>query len=370
MKYLYIFLLLGFFACGGSQENSTENEIISIDQTPIEEGELLIDRVVLLDSSSDELLGAELKALSTDQGFFVSNYNGAKYLHHFGLDGSYLGPIFTIGEAPGQVPRFEEFRIKGDSLIINAGMGDHDNLMIFSVSTHEVIKEIETEASGFSFYPNLDGSFWMYSGLNKAVGDYRLHKIDESGKIIEKWMYNDFSESLIPFMEMSIFEGDGRLLVRDPLFPLINEIGKDSLHQAYKFDFGAYSIPSEVWDIPDAMQWFEAINSNGFGDFNKIFENENYFIGDLVFQKEGQRIRKLLVLNRTSGESKIYETNEDNEPQYYTPFALQGDHLLFIAYAPALLEVVESLNASDAIKNQLSHLKEESNPVILYSKLK
>jgi len=366
MKYLYIFLLLGFFACGGS----SENEIISIDQIPIEEGELLIDRVVFLDSSSDEMLGAELKALATDQGFFISNYDGAKYLHHFGLEGDYLGPVITVGEAPGQVPRFEEFRIKGDSLIVNVGTGGHQELVFFLVSSHEFVKNIVTESSGFSFLPNSDGSFWIYSGFNRAVDDYRLQKLDGAGKVIERWMFNDFNEKIIPFAEQSIFEGDGRLLVRDPLFPLINEIGKDSLRQSYQFDFGAYSIPPEVWDIQDPMEWFDAISSNGFGDFNMIFENEEFFVGDLVYQKEDQRFRKLLVLDRISGESKIYETNEENEPQYYSPFALQGDHLLFIAYAPALLEVVESLNASDVIKTQLSRLKEESNPVILYAKLK
>ncbi|WP_169817525.1 6-bladed beta-propeller [Algoriphagus vanfongensis] len=368
MKKIFVLPFLSLFACSTAIENQV-SKTYAIEEIPISSEKLQIEKVILLEGSGEEFLGAELKTLLTPEGIFVSNYDRPAFIHHFDRKGTYLGPIVKVGDGPGQVKRFEEFRVSGDSLLVNVGMGDHEELVYFSISGHEQLKKVETEASGFSFYPNSDGTFWFYSGLNRAVGDYRLQRLDAEGKISQKWMYNDFSESLIPFMEKSIFEGDERLLVRDPLFPIVNQIGTDTLELAYQFDFGSYSLPAEIWEIEDPMQWFERINSNGFGDLNKLFENEDFFVGDFVFQRDRERSRKLLVINRRTEDARIYEVDEEKEPHYYSPIALEGDHLLFIAYAPALIEVLEELPASDEVKAQLKELKEESNPVIIYASL-
>ncbi|MDF2158653.1 6-bladed beta-propeller [Algoriphagus sp. CAU 1675] len=367
-RVLVIFSVVAF-SCGSPETSSKVPKIISLEDVPVQETKLLIDKAVLLGSDSLEFLGSELRTVSSRHGFFVSNYGGAKAIHHFSLDGEHLGRIVEIGDAPGQIPRFDEFRVKEDSLILMTGIGEKEMLSFFSVTDHQMVKQIYVEASGFSFYPNTDGTFWLYSGFNRAVGDYRLRLASPEGKVVSNWMINDFNEELIPFQEQSIFEGDGRLLVRDPLFPIVNMIGKDSLELAYQFDFGTFTIPDETWEIEDPMQWFQRINQNGFGDLVNLFESKEYLVADVVFQREGERQRKIYVLNREIGSERIYPVDEEMEPQYYSPFGLENNHLLFIAYAPALLEVIDQLETSPEIKSQLRSLKEESNPVILYGRL-
>ncbi len=368
-KILLLIFSMAAFSCSSPEASLEVPKIISLEDVPVQETKLLIDKAVLLDSDSIEFLGSELRTVSTEHGFFVSNYDGAKAIHHFSPDGVHLGRVVEIGGAPGQIPRFDEFRVKGDSLILIMGIGDKEKLSFFSVPNRQLVKQLQAEARGFSFYPNSDGTFWLYSGYNRAVGDYRLRLVSPEGKVVNSWMYNDFNEKLIPFQEQSIFQGDGRLLIRDPLFPIVNMIGKDSLELAYQFDFGTFTIPDEAWEIENPMQWFQRIDQNGFGDLNILLESEKYFVADIVLQREGIRQRKIYVLYRETGDERIYPVDEEMEPQYYSPFGLENDRLLFIAYAPALMEVVGQLEATPEVKSQLRSLKEESNPVILYAKL-
>ncbi|WP_087940663.1 6-bladed beta-propeller [Algoriphagus faecimaris] len=370
MRYFNsLLLVLGFFACTSEKNDAEEAELIVLDEIPIQKNKLLIDQAILLGSDSLELLGSELRTVFSKHGFFVSNYNGPKAIHHFSLEGEHLGRIVDVGEAPGQVLRFEEFWVKGDTLILNTGKGDHIDLNFFSIPDHTLIKTIETEASAFSFYPNEDGSFWLYSGLNKAVGDYRLQRVDPDGKILEKRLFNDFSDALIPFTEKSFFRGEGRLLFREPLFPEIYEVLADTLKLAYRVDFGSYSIPDEIWEIEDPFELFERLNKNGFADVYSFYENEKYFIADLVLQRERDYKKELLILDRINRESRKIEITQEHFPEYYSPFALEGDRVLFVAYAPALIQRLDQLNVTEEVREQLKVLEEDSNPVILYGRL-
>lgn len=368
-KFLYLSVLMSFFACTSSEEDSNRAKTIQLDKIPIQENKLLIDRAILLGSDSLDLLGSELRAEFSDHGFFVSNYNGPKAIHHFSMEGEHLGRIVEVGEAPGQVLRFEEFRIHEDTLIVNTGKGDHIDLNFFHIPDHRLVKTIETEVSAFSFYPNEDGSFWLYSGLNKAVGDYRLQRIDQKGEIIEKRLFNNFSDALIPFTEKSFFDGGERLLFREPLFPEIYEVQGDSLKLVYKMDFGTYSIPDEIWEIEDPFKLFEQLNKNGFADSYSIFENEKFFLVDIVLQRERDYRKELLIIDRLSGDNRKIEITQDQFPEYYSPFALDGNHVLFITYAPALIRRLDELNATEKVLEQLKVLEEDSNPVILYGRL-
>jgi hypothetical protein len=360
---------MGFLACTSSEEDINQVKTIQLDKIPIQENKLLIDRAILLGSDSLELLGSELRTVFSKHGFFVSNYNGPKAIHHFSMEGEHLGRIVEVGEAPGQILRFEEFRVHGDTLIVNTGKGDHIDLNFFYIPGHSLVKTIETEASAFSFYPKEDGSFWLYSGLNEAVGDYRLQRVDQKGKIVEKRLFNDFSDALIPFTEKSFFDGGGRLLFREPLFPEIYEVKNDTLNLAYRMDFGTYSIPDEIWEIEDPFKLFEQLNKNGFADSYSIFENEKYFLVDIVLQRERDYRKELLIFDRVSGESRKIEITQDQFPEYYSPFALVGSHVLFIAYAPSLIQRLDELNMTEEVREQLRVLKEDSNPVILYGRL-
>lgn len=367
--FIFLGFLIGGFACNSSEKNSNQGETIQLDKIPIQENKLLIEKAILLGLDSLELLGSELRAVFSSHGFFVSNYNGPKAIHHFSLEGEHLGRIVEVGEAPGQVLRFEEFRVKGDTLILNTGKGDHTDLNFFSIPDHTLVKTLETEASAFSFYPNEDGSFWFYSGMNKAVGDYRLQKINADGKVITKLLFNDFNESLLPLAAQSFFEGDDRLLLREPLFPEIYEVMGDTLIQVRSFDFGSYSIPEETWEIEDPFELFEQLNKNGFADSYSIFENEDYFLGNVAFQKEQENRNELVVVNRETGKSQKFQINRNDFPEYYSPIALDGNHVLFIAYAPALIQRLDQLNVTEEVREQLKVLEEDSNPVILYGRL-
>ncbi len=363
-KYLIIFAALAW-SCGETEETGIRT--IAVEDISEMESDFIVDQVILLETDTTELLGSNVRAVKSESGFFVSNLERAEGIHHFSPSGESLGMIVEIGEAPGQIPRFNDYKVFEDSLLVMSGTGGTAEIHSFSMD-HDLGNTLQVDLFGDSFYPNPDGSFWLYVGLNTVIGDHRLYRMGKTGKVEEKYLFNDISDEALPIGDFAFFEGDDRLLLREPFFTTLYQVDQDTIQPLYQFDLGQYKIPEKYWEMP-VFEGFELINTNGFAYIQTVLENEQYLVTSIAYQSAEGTWRELVVLDRQSGETRKLKVDMDKNGEFFEPIAIENDHLLFIAYAPTVMQRIGQMNLAEEVKNKLQTLKEESNPVILYAKL-
>lgn len=365
MRKIITIVFFALFSCGGKMDSSVK--IIDFDEVKKVSGDLLIEKVVPLESDSSELLGEFLKTIIGENGLFVMNYNGGKGIHHFSLDGKHLGIVAEVGEAPGHVRNIKEFRISKDELLVMSNNGNSVDIHSFS-EDHFLTKTTTFPVNAFTFYPTDNSKLWFYSGFNWMAGDHRLIVLDSQGSVKKKLLANDFFEEMLPIDEQSFFEGFNRILFREPFKSSIYKLTEaDSLEELMRFDFGSTTVPQNFWEM-ETFKGFEMISKSGFSDINFIEENEGFLFADIITQKEKDRKRELYVWRKSDNKELVIEIDEDLG-YLNSPFGLKNDKILFIAYAPYLIRNIDKINMGEEVKLSIMSLTEDSNPVIIYAKI-
>lgn len=363
------FLAFAFLAVIGCGEKETE-AVKLIDLGAVEEvsADLLIEKAIPLETDTTALLSEFLMVKYDKDGFFVANYDRPTGIHRFSKDGKYSGLVAEIGEAPGQVMGIRNFRLFEDVVQVNSGTGNSLEIHSFNKSG-ELLNTIPYPINAFAFYPLNKDQIWFYSSYNMVAGDHRLFIADGKGEVKKKLLPNDFNEKMLPFDEQSFFEGDDAVLFRESFKTSVYELSEgDSLREVYRFDFGATTVPEKYWEM-DAFPGFEMITKQGFSNLNFLQETEKYLLADVVTQKERVRKRELYIWNKSTGKEFKFEIDEDKQGYFQSLIGVEGDQLVFIAYAPYLVRNSEKLNLSPEAKAALSSVIEDSNPVIIYAKI-
>lgn len=357
--------ILALIGCSKKEQASVK--IVDFENVGIVSTDLLIEKATPLESDSSELLDEYLRVMYDKEGFFAMNTYRGKGIHHFSSEGKHLGIIAEIGGAPGQVSGISNFRLLGEVLKVTSGMGNSLELHTFSKSG-ELVSSTPYPISAFAFYPMNQDELWFYSSYNRVAGDHRLFIADGQGLVKKEMLPNDFNEKMLPIDEQSFFEGDNEVLFREAFKTSIYRISEeDSLLELYRFDFGASTVPEKFWEM-DAFGGFEMINKQGFSTIGFLEENSKYLIVEVVWQKERDKKKELYIWNKESGKEFKIEIDEDLG-YFNSPIGLEGDQLVFIAYAPYLVRNSEKLKFSDEAKASLAAVTEDSNPVILYAKI-
>ncbi|WP_339702396.1 6-bladed beta-propeller [Algoriphagus aquimarinus] len=366
MRKLLAIAFLALLGCG--EKEPVAVKIIDFDAVSKVSADLLIEKVIPLGSDSTPLLSEYMKVMYDEEGFFVMNIDRPKGIHHFSNEGEYRGIIAEVGEAPGQIMGINNFRLLGDELKVNSGMGNSLEIHTFSKSG-ELVNTVPFPLNAFAFYPMNQNELWFYSSYNMVAGDHRLFKANGQGEVLKELLPNDFNEKMLPIDEQSFFKGDDAVLFREPFKTSVYKISKqDSLQELYSFDFGATTVPERYWEM-DAFAGFEMISKQGFSDINFLEENDKYLMAYVVLQKERTRKRELYIWNKKSGKEFKMEIDEEEQGYFKMPIGIEGEQLVFIAYAPYLVRNSEILNLSPEAKVSLASVTDDSNPVILYAKI-
>lgn len=365
MKRLFPIILLAVLACGKTDESGPLT--IVFDQVEVIPADLEIQRVILLESDSSELLGSDLKVSYDSDQFYVANYMRPKGIHHFSKEGKHLGLAAVIGEAPGQIRGISDFKLYKDTLQVISGLGDKIGLHKFPVS-NELTSTQEYSLNVFSFQP-VETGHWFYSGYNMVAGTHRLIKTNQSGEIILSLLENLFADGMIPIDEQVFFKGNDRVLFREPFKTTVYEMASDTIQPVMEIDFGKYTVPEKFWTMEDPFEGFEMIQQQGFSDINFMAETADYFLADVKSQGAKFRKKEIFILNKKTQKQLKFLVDEEGLGQFYNPIGIEGDQIVFIAYAPYLIKNSDLLKASPAILEQLSKLSEDSNPVSLYAKI-
>jgi len=365
MKKLVPIILIALFACGKSEESGPIT--IQFDQLEAITPDFEILKVILLESDTTELLGSDLKVSYDSDQFYVANYMRPKGIHHFSKEGNRLGLAAMVGEAPSQIRGLNDFKVYRDTLQVIDGLGDRIELYKFAPS-NELVSTAKFPLNVFSFQPVKDGH-WFYSGYNKVAGTHRLIKTDQNGIIKRSILENLFADEMLPIDEQVFFKGDNRILFREPFKTMVYEMKSDTIQPVIKIDFGKYTVPEKFWEMTDPFAGFEMIQEQGFSDIYFMAETADYFFSDVITQSSEFRKKELFILNKKTQKQLKFLVDEEGLGQFYSPIGIEGDQIVFIAYAPYLIKNLNSIKASPAILEQLSKLSEDSNPVILYAKI-
>lgn len=365
MKKILAFAFLVIFGC--SKKEPEVIKMIDFEAVKVVSADLQIERATPLETDSTALLSEYLMVQYDNNDFFIMNYDRPEGIHHFSIDGKNLGLVAEVGEAPGQIMGINNFRLLEDELKVKSGMGNSLEIHTFTKSG-ELKKTTPYPINAFAFYPMNQNELWFYSSYNMVAGDHRLFKANGQGEVLKELLPNDFNEKMLPIDEQSFFEGDDEVLFREPFKTSVYKINRqDSLQELYRFDFGATTVPESYWEM-DAFAGFEMISKQGFSDINFLKENDKYLVAYVVLQKERDRKYELYIWNKES--DKEFKIEIDGELGYFNSlFGLDGDQLVFIAYAPYLVRNSETLNLSPEAKTALASVTEDSNPVIIYAKI-
>ncbi|PZX50719.1 6-bladed beta-propeller protein [Algoriphagus ratkowskyi] len=364
MRKVVAFAFLALLGCG--EREPVAVKVIDFEAVEGVSADLLIEKAILLETDTTALLSEYLMVKYDKDDFFVMNYDRPTGIHRFSKGGKYSGLVAEIGEAPGQVMGIRNFRLFGDVVQVNSGFGNSLEIHSFEKSG-ELLNSTPYPINAFSFYPVSEGEVWFYSSYNMVAGDHRLFIADGKGEVKKKLLPNDFNEGMLPFDEQSFFEGDDAVLFRESFKTSVYELSEgDSLREVYRFDFGATTVPEKYWEM-DAFAGFDMITKQGFSNLNFLQETEKYLLADVVTQNESGQKKELYIWNKSTGKEFKIEIDEDEQRYFQSPIGIEGDQLVFIAYAPYLVRNSETLNLSVKAKASLASVTEESNPVILYA---
>ena len=307
MKKLIIIAFLALMGCGAEEKQSAK--IIIYDKVREMPADLKIENVFLLETDTTELLGEDVKIEYSKEVFFVMNSRGAKGIHHFSPSGQHLGMVAHIGEAPGQFLHIEDFKLKESSLLIINGKGDRVNLHKLSM-THGLEEVVEIPRYAFSFQPLENGSLWFYSGYYIVAGDHRLFLTDGSGKLKNELLPNEVPP-IGQFGGQAFFQGDNRILFREPLKTTVWEITSgDTLKEAYRFDFGSNTVHEEYWE-QDLFEGFGKLMAKGFTDIFFMVESDRYFLADVITYKGMERSKSLFSRDKESHNQFKIKVNQE-----------------------------------------------------------
>ncbi|WP_192347825.1 6-bladed beta-propeller [Algoriphagus sp. Y33] len=353
-----------FLSCNRKQDVTGVLNLTEID--PISDT-LLITKLIPLASTQSNLLGSYLNVKYNNDCIWILGKDNSDAIHGFNWKGESIGYVAERGEAPGQLFNLLDFSLEGDEIIALSNLGDEIKISNYS-SDNSLLAQTQYPFNCFTFWKNEEGGYLLYSGYNKVAGEYRLLSIDSSGTVLNKHLKNNFNENMIPLSEPSFFKGDGEILFRESFKPAVYTMTADGPDLKYELNFGELRVPDSYWEM-DAISGFEMIDQNGFANIEFVAENSHYAIFDVFIQKEGEIWKEIVILYKDSKKVRKIKVATEINGHLLTPIGLENDTILFISYAPYLVQNRRNLNLSQEALTIIDTINEEDNPAIIYAQI-
>jgi hypothetical protein len=326
--------------------------------------QLLVTKAVPLASTSSNLLGNYLSAKYNQDQIWIVDKSNMDAIHGFSWEGESIGYVAEKGEAPNQISSLVDFLVQEDQLVVLSNLGDE--VVVYDYGFDNSIKsKVQLPFNCFTFVENSQDGYWLYSGYNKVAGDYRLRSVRKEGELLKNELENDFNAKMIPLGEAAFFKGEGETLFKESFKPEVFTLTESGLKLKYAFDFGNLTVPAELWEM-EAIPGFEMIDGNGYANIEFITENGDYAIFDIYIQKEGESRKEIVIHDKKSKNSKKLKVDRDLDGHLLSPMGIEGDQILFIAYAPHLVANKTKLALSDEARDIVDQVTEDDNPVIIY----
>lgn len=350
-----------FLAC---QENFREKDgllVIDVEEIKLTNKPYVIQRLIPLETTSENLLKEYLLIRFNQNGYFVRDQEKKDGIHHFDLNGRYKGKILEVGEGPGMAENISDFIATEDGVEVLVIRGDKSEIWIFDLEYIQIGKlEFDYLASTFSKLPN--GNYALCGSYNKPIVMHRMSIFDALGNSLGEFLPNDYTNEILPVGEQNFNTTKNGIYFQEFYNPKVFEITNGDLVATYELDLGKYTIPDQYWEM-DWMQGFEFINKNGFGFPSHYFENEERAFFGVNIQANNQLKNYQIILDKKSStiEKRIFGSEES--PVFHQLVGLFGDHLVFLAQAADILDL-----DPEYLKATQINLSKDDNPVLVFVK--
>ncbi|AFL83099.1 hypothetical protein Belba_0440 [Belliella baltica DSM 15883] len=328
--------------------------------------DLEIVELVPLETTSENLMGMEFRVRINEDGFWVMNEDTKDAVHHFSLDGSYLGNNVVIGEGPNTLGNMFDFYPNPDgTLSVLSSIGQFST--IYSINKAGVTEKIlEFEYPSSAFTKLNSENYLVYGGYNLPVITHRVIEVGNNNLTGRKFLENTYKNQMITMTERNFFKSTDELFVIESFDNIVKKYSNGNMISYLFVDFGKYNIPSKFWEL-DIMEGFEMINENGFASFHGVFaDNENLLLSVFHQSREGV-FKKLLFLNKPYDKGYSIEIRRDENNPFYQPIGIRDDRVLFITYRSILINYLKEKEESSTFLAKIPQ-NDFDYPVIVFSK--
>jgi len=359
-------------------------QINKVEEKPL--SEIVKDiKYIPLETIPECLLSEDISQIEIFNGkIFVCDY---KHVFIFDLEGRFINKVAKQGRGPG------EYSTQGFTNFLVDQNQEH--ILIFDFMSKRMI------TYGF------DGTFLFEKGINFSPGHYEwvnkniivvfnldltyeklpwtdLYFLDPNGRIINKNRFdydknNKYAFTVFPAL---FYQFHDKIRYKNPHQNLIYEITKDnSLRPVYYLDYGVYESKSGVdefeFSVNEKKEVSARSNPQGFEKIGilRIDETNGYLLISYA-HKNG---KQFAVWDKKT--EKFYRVFDESFESYgfsddimggipFVPCYTTGSYLVSYVHAFKLIESLKNFEKNNDLKDIVSKIKEEDNPVLIIGKIK
>ncbi|SDD79187.1 hypothetical protein SAMN04488104_10625 [Algoriphagus faecimaris] len=328
----------------------------------VQKNELTIQKVISLETTSENLMGTDIRVRFDALSFYLMDENSKTVIHQFDREGEYRGAVAQVGDGPGYLKDLDDFLINSEGRIeVLSAIGDQASVYEVSVSG-EIIPVFQTDYLASSFTNLPSGEYLLYGSYNLPFTKFRLVKADSGGKVTSAFLDNTYENKLLPMTERNFFKNGNDIHIIESFQPYVYSFHNDTLEKVIQMDFGSYSIPDYFWQ-EDIMNSFGKMSETGFANLHGVFEDENLMLLSIHVQKPEGIFKELVFIDKSTDKIQKLSTNMNDDLLYHYPIGIEDGQAMFLTYRSVILNEL-SKTQLDQIQSKIPK-KEFDYPVIL-----
>ena len=386
MKKSYLFvLIICIAACkytGENQENILAGKCKVISLSGFEEKAGSLSRVyeqiayVPLETTSKALLSDIQKILIHNDTIIVKveNSNSNSHVFSFDIKGNFINSVGKIGKGPGEY--INPMDILVDSRSSTVEILDAALLKIIKYDfTGNLLNETKIDFLGspFNFIKNDRDSYFYYMS-NNTVDDKNVHNlylVDGKGKIEDKFLPIPESFQNLRLISPNNLQNtpSGKFAIPSPSFT-VYELSDKNVRERFCFDFGELSMPMEGLKLETDKKKLDFLSNNKF-----ITRIDNFFISNNTIFFTVFYDKKFIYFWYDLDKDFYITYKYDSDPgiddvliKYSYPFTVYRNS--FVSWQHSYELNLESLNNQLGLNDENRKITNNSNPVLIFSKLR
>jgi hypothetical protein len=375
MKYFLLValpILFFFYGCTSKEPNTSNPDSLRLalsDAINLPSSELEIVDLIPFETNAQNLMGNDLRIRKSTNKIYVMDIAQRDGIHIFSDAGQFLKTVAVKGEGPNELKGLQDFQIDAEErLFVLATLGDRTT--IYQISEEGDLQKLthtEYLASAFTLAEN--DQFYLYGSYNKPLVTHRLVRTNSSGKVLQSYFPNDYTNEMIPMTERNFYEMAGGDLILAEIFnDTLYIIQNGQVKPILNLDMGRFQVPKEFWEM-DLMQGYQLIQERGFAVFKAAFANSSRIVANVHFQ--GNEIgtqKKVYFYDRNTGKFQVLDYPEQEAEIWNDPVGLEEDHVWFLTYHSFLKKNEKSI-LSPELRGKITE-QEFDYPILMKAKVK
>lgn len=360
-------LVFTFYACGKPIQSNPaigdEKRLTFVfDNIRSEAFPYKIDKIIPLETTQNNLLSDNLTVKFSSEYIYVFDEQIRDAIHQFDNKGRYQSAIIRVGEGPEDVSSISDFVVSEKNIEILCGKGAYSEIVHYSMEEKIITDILKLYLIGFSF-ERIGDAYYIYSSYNYPFADFRVTKVDLQGNILENYLKNDYSGTMMPVVERNFFTNNESTFLVESFSNQIYEVTEHDVISKYTIDFGRKNIPVDFFD-KDLMIAFEKVNIEGFYSIRNHFEGSNMAFTNLVFQQENNSQSYQILFNKEKQEIVRNKLEDPWEELLSFPLGITDADQVIFSISPQLLS-----KNTELLHIEVSEIKIDDNPVLVYMKI-